>query len=109
MYTSVFERKKEIGVLKAIGAKRKDILTIFLLESGIIGLIGGTIGVILGFGLAALVKLGAAQAGITINISITLQIIILALGFSFIIGVISGMIPAYIASSQEPVNALREE
>ena len=109
MYTSVFERKKEIGILKAVGAKRRDILLIFLLESGIIGLIGGTIGVILGFGLALLVKLGAAQAGITISILISFNIVILALGFSFLIGIISGMIPAYLASSQEPVDALREE
>ena len=109
MYTSVFERKKEIGILKAVGAKKSDILLIFLLESGIIGLIGGTIGVLLGFGLASLVKLAAAQAGITINILISFNIVILALGFSFLIGIISGMIPAYIASSQEPVEALREE
>jgi putative ABC transport system permease protein len=109
MYTSVFERKKEIGVLKAIGAKKRDILMIFLLESGIIGLLGGTIGVILGFSLAGLVKLVAYQVGITISISITASIIILALSFSFMIGVISGMIPAYLASNQEPVDALREE
>ncbi|HOW29664.1 MAG TPA: ABC transporter permease [archaeon] len=109
MYTSVFERKKEIGILKAVGAKKRDILLIFLLESGIIGLIGGTIGVLLGFGLASLVKLVAAQVGITINILISFNIVILALGFSFLIGIISGMIPAYIASSQEPVEALREE
>ena len=109
MYTSVFERKKEIGILKAIGAKKRDILLIFLLESGIIGLIGGTIGVIFGFALAGLVKFVAAQAGITINILISFNIVLLALGFSFLIGIISGMIPAYIASSQEPVDALREE
>lgn len=109
MYTSVFERKKEIGILKAIGAKKRDILLIFLLESGIIGLIGGTIGVMFGFGLASLVKLAASQAGITISILISFNIVILALGFSFLIGIISGMIPAYIASSQEPVDALREE
>ena len=109
MYTSVFERKKEIGILKAIGAKKRDILLIFLLESGIIGLIGGIIGVIFGFGLASLVKLAASQAGITISILISFNIVILALGFSFLIGIISGMIPAYIASSQEPVDALREE
>lgn len=109
MYTSVFERKKEIGVLKAIGAKKRDILLIFLLESGIIGLLGGILGVILGFSLAFLVKVIAAYIDITINISITPQIVILALGFSFLIGVISGMIPAYLASSQEPVDALREE
>jgi len=109
MYTSVFERKKEIGILKAVGAKKSDILLIFLLESGIIGLIGGTIGVIFGYGLAVLIKLGAAHAGITINILISFNVIILALGFSFLIGIISGMIPAYLASSQEPVDALREE
>lgn len=109
MYTSVFERKKEIGVLKAIGAKKRDILMIFLLESGIIGLLGGTIGVIAGFSLSWLVKFVASQLGITINISMNVGIIILALGFSFMIGVISGMIPAYLASNQEPVDALREE
>lgn len=109
MYTSVFERKKEIGILKAIGARKKDILMIFLLESGIIGLIGGIFGVIIGFGLAILVKFVALQIGITINILISFNIIILALSFSFIIGVISGTIPAYLASNQEPVEALREE
>lgn len=109
MYTSVFERRKEIGILKAIGARKKDILLIFLLESGLIGLIGGTIGVILGFTIAWLVKVVSLQIGITINILISFNIVVLALGFSFMIGVISGMIPAYIASSQEPVEALREE
>lgn len=109
MYTSVFERKREIGLLKAIGAKKSDILKIFLLESGIIGLIGGILGIILGFSLALLVKLVAMQLNVDVSVLISFNIVILALGFSFLIGVVSGMIPAYLASSQEPVDALKEE
>jgi len=109
MYTSVYERKKEIGVLMAIGAKRKDVLTIFLLESGIIGLIGGTIGLILGFSVALLIKFVANYFGVIISISTNPLIALLAMGFSFGIGVLSGLLPAYNASRQEPVDSLREE
>lgn len=109
MYTSVYERKKEIGVLMAIGAKRKDILAIFLLESGIIGLIGGTIGLILGFSVALLIKFVANYFGVIISISTNPLIALLAMGFSFGIGVLSGLLPAYNASRQEPVDSLREE
>lgn len=109
MYTSVYERKKEIGVLMAIGAKRKDILAIFLLESGIIGFIGGTIGLILGFAMALLIKFVANFFGVVITVSTNPLIALLAMGFSFAIGILSGMFPAYNASRQEPVDSLREE
>jgi len=109
MYTSVLERKKEIGVMKAIGAKRSDILNIFLLESGIIGLIGGIFGLALGLGLAYSIHLVAAQFAVDISISTNPYIFILALGFSFILGVLSGLMPALSASKQEPVDALKEE
>jgi len=108
-FTSVTERKKDIGVLKAIGAKRKDILIIFLLESGIIGIVGGIIGVIIGFLLAFIVKFIASQAGTSITVVINLNIILIALIFSFVMGVISGFIPAYRASKQQAVDSLREE
>ena len=108
-FTSVTERKKDIGVLKAIGAKKKDILIIFLLESGIIGIVGGVIGVIIGFLLAFMVKFIALQAGTSITVVVNLEIILISLIFSFVMGIISGFIPAYRASKQQAVNSLREE
>jgi putative ABC transport system permease protein len=109
MYTSVVERKKEIGVMKAIGAKRTDILTLFLLESGIIGLIGGIIGSFVGFLVAFLISFVANIFNVDIGFSLNLNILLIALGFSFVVGIVSGFWPAYKASQQEPVECLREE
>jgi len=109
MYTSVLERKKEIGVMKAIGAKRKDILSMFLLEAGLIGFIGGVLGTIGGFLLAFVVNIIGNQLGAELAIAFNLQIILVALSFSFVIGIISGLLPAYRASKQEAVDALHEE
>jgi len=61
MYTSVLERTKEIGIMKAVGAKNKDILMIFLIESGLLGLAGGIIGVIFGLGISKLIEYIAVQ------------------------------------------------
>jgi len=109
MYTSVLERRKEIGVMKAIGAKTNDILNMFLLEAGLIGLIGGILGTIGGFLLAFAVNAVGKQLGADLAIAFNLQIILIALGFSFVIGLISGFLPAYRASKQEAVDALHEE
>jgi putative ABC transport system permease protein len=109
MYTSVVERKKEIGVMKAIGAKRSDILKLFLLESGIIGFVGGLIGSIVGFVVAFLVSFVATLLQFEIVFSLSFDILLIALGFSFVVGIISGFWPAYKASKQEPVECLREE
>src|SRR3989344_5382170 len=69
MYTSVLERTKEIGVMKAIGAQKKDILGLFLLESGFFGLIGGIVGIVIGLGLALGISsaAGAALGGISLE------------------------------------------
>lgn len=110
MYTSVLERTKEIGVMKSIGATNSDILTIFLIESGMLGLLGGIIGVILGVGLSKLVEFGAAGAGFSIiKVSFPLELIIGTLLFSFLVGSLSGAVPAYKASKLKPVDALRYE
>ena len=109
MYTSVLERKKEIGVLKAIGAKNKDILKIFLLESGMIGMIGGIFGSGFGFLVSYGVKKIGAYFGYDILVSFGVNILLLAIGFSFIIGLIAGFLPAYQASKQQAVDSLREE
>ncbi|MBI4451122.1 ABC transporter permease [Candidatus Woesearchaeota archaeon] len=111
MYTSVLQRTKDIGIMKAVGATNKDIFMLFLLESGILGLAGGIIGVLLGMGLASLVEFGAAQSlgsGL-IKASFPGYLIIGALVFSFLIGAISGTLPAYQASRLKPVDSLRYE
>ncbi len=111
MYTSVLERTREIGIMKSIGAKKSDILTIFLVESGIYGLVGGMIGVITGFGIAKLIELIAVYAqGLEIfKIQFSPTLITSLLLFSFIVGAISGLLPARQASNLEPVQALRYE
>ncbi len=110
MFTSVLERTREIGVMKAIGAKNSSILTIFMIESGIIGLIGGALGVIIGMGAAYMVEYGARLAGFgLLNININIGLVIFGLSFAFIVGVIAGTLPAIRASSLKPVDALRYE
>ncbi len=111
MYTAVLERTKEIGIMKAIGARNSDILFIFIIESGLIGLIGGAIGIIIGLGLSKLAEYYATiQLGTNLlQASTNLSIIVGALLFSFLIGVISGVTPAFRASKLNPVDALRYE
>lgn len=114
MFTSVLEKTREIGIMKAIGAKNIDILMIFLLNSGLIGLVGGIGGIILGILGSGLVSyLGSSGGGMTGNIfsntAVTPGLLIFALGFSIFIGMIAGVIPAYRASKLNPVDALRYE
>jgi putative ABC transport system permease protein len=111
MYTSVLERTKEIGTMKAVGAKNSDILQIFLFESGLLGLVGGTIGILLGIGLGKSVEYIATSALGTnlLRASISLPLILGALGFSFLIGTLSGILPAMQAAKLKPVDALRYE
>ncbi|MEM4230806.1 MAG: ABC transporter permease [Candidatus Pacearchaeota archaeon] len=110
MYTSVLERTRQIGVMKAIGAKNFDILTIFIFESGIIGLVGGIIGVILGFLAGKAVQFASAIGGYEmLKVSANISIILFGLVFAFLVGVISGLAPARQASKLNPVEALRYE
>ena len=111
MYTAVLERTKEIGIMKAIGARNSDILLIFLIESGLLGLVGGGIGVLFGFGLAKLTEwIGTAVLGTTfLTAWWSWELIVLALAFTFIVGVVSGLLPAYQASKQQAVESLRYE
>ena len=111
MYTSVLERTKEIGTMKAVGAKNSDILLIFLFESGLLGLVGGAIGIVLGIGLGKGVEYVAVIALGTnlLQASITFPLIFGALIFSFLIGSLSGMLPALQAAKLKPADALRYE
>lgn len=110
MYTSVTERTREIGVMKAIGATKRQILTIFLMESGIIGLFGGLLGLLAGLGLSKLASMAATNfAEIPINPYVSVELVAGALGFAFVLGMISGVLPAVKASNLEPAEALRYE
>ena len=110
MYTSVLERTKEIGAMKAIGASQKHILIIFIFESGLIGLVGGLIGAILGTFFAFSVSGIASLLGFDyLKITILWSVILFALLFAFILGMVSGLWPAYKASKLNPVEALRYE
>jgi len=111
MYTAVVERTNEIGVMKAIGARNRDILLIFLVESGMLGLIGGLIGVIIGIGISKLVEvIGAVVIGTPyLKAWWSWELIVAALVFSFLVGAVSGTAPAWQASRQKPVDSLRYE
>ena len=109
MYTSVLERTKEIGIMKSIGARNGDVLQIFLMEAGMIGLVGGVFGTLLGTGIALAVGLFSKQAGFLLIIKIEIGVLLLGLLFAFVVGVLSGILPAYQASKLKPVDALRYE
>src|SRR3989344_2549122 len=111
MYTSVLERTKEIGTMKAVGAKNKDILFIFLIESGLIGLLGGIIGVLLGIGISKLIEYIAVNQLQTTLLKAALPwyLMVGCLLFAFLAGTISGVLPAWRATKIKPVDALRYE
>ena len=102
MFVSVKERTKEIGIRKAIGAKRRTILFQFLLESSVICLVGGLAGLIAAVLLSMLVDQ-------FIPTSIQYDAVILAIFVSLLTGIISGLAPAYTAAKLDPVESLRYE
>ena len=104
MLVSVTERTKEIGIRMAIGAKASDIRIQFLIESFLLSMVGGLIGVVVGIVGAHLMHKFAGM-----NIAITLSSILLSLGFSAGIGIGFGYYPAYKASLLNPIDALRYE
>ena len=111
MYTSVLERTNEIGVMKAIGAQNKDILIIFLIESGLLGFVGALIGVVLGYGVSKGIEHIAVNQLNTnlLQAAAPFYLILGCLAFGFIIGSISGLTPARKAAKTNVVDALRYE
>jgi putative ABC transport system permease protein len=110
MYTSVVERNKEIGIMKAIGAKNKDILWVFLIESGLLGLVGGIVGALIGLGGAIGISAIANNAlgNNLFQVSVSYPLLLGAISFSFILGIFFGVFPALQASKLKPVDALRK-
>ncbi len=104
MLVSVTERTKEIGIRKAIGARRKDILTQFLIEAVTVTAIGGAFGVLTGFGLAYVIS---ALIGFPLLINVASAV--MGVGVSSVVGIISGLWPAWRAAKLDPIEALRAE
>ncbi|WPC40525.1 ABC transporter permease [Clostridium sp. JS66] len=103
MLVSVSERTKEIGIRKALGGSRKDILIQFLIEALVLSSLGGVAGVLFGLALGW----GVTAAGMSMSFS--LPIVIVAFSFSLAVGIVFGIFPAYKASKLKPIDALRFE
>jgi putative ABC transport system permease protein len=109
MFVSVTERTREIGLRKAVGARKRDILFQFLAESSLLSLLGGIIGIGLGWGLSVLVGYIAAASDAQLTPVMTLDAVLLATLFSAAVGLFFGLYPAKRAADLEPVEALRYE
>jgi len=109
MFTSVLEKTKEIGIMKAIGARNGDILTIFLFNSALIGLVGGILGIFFGMMLSNAIPMMLGDMKFFGNTLVSIDSIIMALSVSLLVGILAGFIPAFQASKLKPVDALRYE
>jgi putative ABC transport system permease protein len=106
MIMSVSERVREIGLKKAVGARTRHILTEFLAEAALMGLIGGVVGFLLGFALTTLLDAGDASGGLFL---VTPGLTALAIGFAVALGAVAGLLPAIRAARMDPVRALRAQ
>lgn len=106
MLMSTIERTKEIGVMKSIGASKRDIITLFLYEALILGVVGSVIGAILSLGVGYLVVHYLLSSSITME-----SLIYVFLGILFGVGtsIIASLYPAYKAANLDPINALKNE
>jgi len=109
MLVSVTERTREIGIRKAVGAKRRDILLQFLMEAAMLGLSGGAIGIIGGWLVSWGISVFSESAGMTISAVVSADIVVLAISVSVFIGLISGIYPAMRAARLNPIDALHYE
>jgi putative ABC transport system permease protein len=118
MYTSVLERTRDIGIMKAVGAKDRDVMSLFIIESGLLGIVGGAIGILAGVGISSaaggmlagsLTVPGMSSASTSFSASYSPQLIIGTLLFSAVLGALAGALPARRAAKLNPVEALRYE
>jgi len=107
MYTSVLERTREIGIMKALGAKSKQIALLFLIESGMIAIVGGIAGILCGAGIGKVVQYMTEYYGITLKPEITFSLVVFTLVFSFLVGMIAGVAPAIRAARLNPIDTIR--
>jgi putative ABC transport system permease protein len=105
MLVSVTERTREIGLRKAVGARRRDILAQFLTEAVVLSTVGGLIGIGLGYGLTYLAGLHPAM----VDVTVPFWAVLLGVGFSVGVGVVFGLLPAFKAAILQPIDALRYE
>ncbi len=104
MLVSVTERTREIGIRKAIGAKKRDIMVQFLIESTVLSVLGGLIGIVISF-----IGSWIVSTQFSLDASIAFSSVLLAFGFSVGVGMFFGMLPAYKAAGLKPIQALRYE
>jgi len=109
MLVSVTERIREIGLRKAVGAKRRDILTQFLVEAGILGLCGGALGVGVGWAIVKIMSVVATRSGFAFSVVLAAADVGLAVGVAIGIGLITGLYPAVRAARLDPIESLRHE
>jgi len=117
MVMSIYERTAEIGLMKAVGARNRDVMSVFLGEAGAIGFLGGVVGVSVGVGLSRLINAMALAylrtqtmgEGPEILIHTPLWLILFSIGFATLAGLLSGIYPAMRAATLSPVSALRYE
>lgn len=109
MFTTVLEKTKEIGIMKAIGARNSDIMKIFLINSALVGLIGGIVGVFIGSIASSFLTLGGLGRMGGLSGFVTINLVVLGLLIAVGTALAAGVIPAYRASKLKPVDALRYE
>jgi putative ABC transport system permease protein len=110
MFTSVMEKTREIGTMKAIGARNRDIMMIFLVNAALVGFVGGVLGIVLSLGLTSMLPmLGLTMMRSSMGSTLSPELMLLGISIAVFVGVISGVVPAYNASKMKPVDALRYE
>jgi len=113
MMTAVYERRREIGIMRAIGGRSAVIFRIFVIESGVYGLLGGMLGVVVGIVAsifaAPIIQGDEMLKGIEAGVNISVALVAMAIGFSLIISILSGLFPAWKASKLTPVEAISYE